>query len=223
MNKVGIIILYVLFFVPLTSISFGDTGNFLVESYNVDYTIDNGIVNSIFLDPDFLELIVMFQSQDDGTIEITIPRQLLDAKFESADDIFFVLVDGFETDYIELSSDSNSRTLIIPYFMGDSTIEIIGTSALTPENNIEIPSWIKNNAGWWASAQIDDETFVQGIQFLIQKGIMNIPSTQLGPSSSQEIPSWIKNNAGWWAEGLIEDSDFVSGIQFLISNGIMKV
>ena len=40
----------------------------------------------------------------DGTIEITIPRTLLDAKFESSDDIFFILVDGFETDYAEIRS-----------------------------------------------------------------------------------------------------------------------
>ena len=35
-----------------------------------------------------------------------------------------------------------------------------------------IPSWIKNNAGWWATDQIDDSAFVQGIQYLIQEGII---------------------------------------------------
>ncbi len=38
----------------------------------------------------------------------------------------------------------------------------------------EIPAWIKNNAGWWADGQIDDNSFVQGIQFLIKEGIMKI-------------------------------------------------
>src|SRR3989344_3655090 len=37
----------------------------------------------------------------------------------------------------------------------------------------QIPSWIKNNAGWWADGSIDDNSFVQGIQFLIKEGIMN--------------------------------------------------
>ena len=36
-----------------------------------------------------------------------------------------------------------------------------------------IPSWIKNNAGWWATDQIDDFTFAQGIGFLIQNKIIN--------------------------------------------------
>ena len=38
----------------------------------------------------------------------------------------------------------------------------------------EIPGWIKNKAAWWADGQIDDNTFVQGIQFLITSGIMKI-------------------------------------------------
>jgi hypothetical protein len=38
-----------------------------------------------------------------------------------------------------------------------------------------IPDWIKNNAGWWANGDIDDDSFVQGIQFLIKEGIMKIP------------------------------------------------
>lgn len=38
----------------------------------------------------------------------------------------------------------------------------------------KIPDWIKSNAGWWAAGQIDDNSFVQGIQFLIKEGLMNI-------------------------------------------------
>ena len=40
----------------------------------------------------------------------------------------------------------------------------------------EIPEWIKNNAGWWAEGAIDDDSFIQGIQFLIKEGIMRIQS-----------------------------------------------
>ena len=88
----------------------------------------------------------------------------------------------------------------------------------------EIPTWIKNNAGWWATDQIDDSSFLQGIQYLINKVIMIIPSTEkVGSSGSEGLPPWIKNNAGWWADGQINDGSFVSGIQWLISNGIIVV
>ena len=86
-----------------------------------------------------------------------------------------------------------------------------------------IPSWIKNNAKWWADGTIGDSDFVSGIQYLIKQGIMKIPNTQSGTGTSQTIPSWIKNNAKWWADGTIGDSDFVSGIQYLITQGIIKV
>jgi len=86
-----------------------------------------------------------------------------------------------------------------------------------------IPGWIKNNAGWWADGQIDDSSFVSGIQWLISNGIMSIPPTEQGAGSDDGIPGWIKINAGWWADGQIDDSSFVSGRQWLISNGIMKI
>jgi len=97
---------------------------------------------------------------------------------------------------------------------------------LTPtpaESEMSIPSWIKNNAGWWADGLIDDGSFVSGRQWRISIGVMNIPSTEQGTGSGDVIPSWIKNNAGWWADGMIPDDAFVSGLQWLISNGIMKI
>lgn len=210
--------------IPINS-SFADSGIISVEQYDVSYVVDGGTVESMYLDPDFVELMVFVDTAFDGTLEITIPRQLLDARYDGTDDIFFILIDGFETDYIELESDGSSRTLLIPFFAGDTIFEIIGTNALGDIGivDIEIPNWVRNNAGWWATGQIQDTDFVSGIEYLITEDIIMIPPTQSGLGTSQEIPSWIKNNAGWWADGLIGDTDFVSGIQYLISNGIMRV
>ena len=88
---------------------------------------------------------------------------------------------------------------------------------------IVIPSWIKNNAGWWASNQIDDRAFVSGLQWLITNGVMHIPPTEQGAGSDDVIPGWIKNNAEWWADDLIDDRNFVTGLQWLITNGIMII
>jgi len=86
-----------------------------------------------------------------------------------------------------------------------------------------VPDWVKNNAGWWAAGQIDDQAFVSGMQFLIEEGIITVPSTTRSASSSDNIPDWVKNNAGWWAEGQISENDFLNGIQYLIKMGIMQV
>jgi len=216
--------LFIFVFFTSFPFSYGDVGTVSVDLFDVDYDIENGILDTIFLDPDFVEIILTMDTSSDGTVEITIPRSLLDAKFDTLDDEFFVLVDGFETDYAEINSTSEYRTLVIPFFGGDSVIDIIGTDALNPfSTEPEIPSWIKNNAGWWADGQIDDTSFIQGIQYLITEGIMNIPQTESGESSGNEIPSWIKNNAGWWADEQIDDTAFIQGIQYLITNGILQV
>jgi len=87
-----------------------------------------------------------------------------------------------------------------------------------------IPDWIKNNAGWWATDQIDDSAFVQGIQYLIKEGIMIVPPTETSESiETQAVPAWIKNNAGWWATDQIDDSAFLKGIQYLVQNGIIII
>jgi len=99
-----------------------------------------------------------------------------------------------------------------------------------------IPAWIKNNAGWWATDQIDDSSFLQGIQYLIQEGIMIIPPTESSADSDaipdagqrtdafdQHVPLWIKSNAGWWATDQIDDSSFLQGIQYLVQKGIIVV
>jgi len=94
-----------------------------------------------------------------------------------------------------------------------------------PKNSLEpfdIPIWVKNNAGWWRDGHIDDNTFVQGIQFLIKEGIMQIPPTTQG-SGGSEIPDWIKDNAGWWAEGKISDDDFIYGVNYLVNQGIIII
>ncbi len=101
---------------------------------------------------------------------------------------------------------------------------VVNSNDDTSSQNNKIPDWIKNNAGWWAAGDIDDSSFVQGIQFLIKENFMKIPIVEQGSSSqNNKIPDWIKNNAGWWAAGDIDDSSFVQGIQFLIKEGFMKL
>ena len=93
------------------------------------------------------------------------------------------------------------------------------------QSEIQIPQWIKTNAGWWASNQIRDDDFVKGIEYLINAEILKIPQTNQEESEteSQQIPSWLRKNAAWWSEGLLSDEEFVKGIQYLIQKNIMKV
>ena len=39
-----------------------------------------------------------------------------------------------------------------------------------------IPDWIKTNAGWWVDGTVDDTTFLNGIEYLIENEIINVLS-----------------------------------------------
>ena len=87
-----------------------------------------------------------------------------------------------------------------------------------------IPKWVKTNAEWWANGDIDDDSFVQGIQYLIKEKIIDIPKLPY-PSSwmDKNVPAWVKNNADWWANDLIPEEEFIKGIKYLAEKGIIQV
>ena len=121
-----------------------------------------------------------------------------------------------------------TKTLIILYLIiGLSTSPITISSSWAEES---IPTWIKNNAGWWASGMITEDEFLKGIEYLINNNIILIDSTidekaytPTDTSATNRVPDWVKNNAGWWAEDLIGDFDFLNGIKYLINKGIILV
>jgi predicted secreted protein with PEFG-CTERM motif len=92
----------------------------------ISYEITNGKVVNAIPDMDAISLLVYIESTDDGTITLTIPRSVLDATINNGDDQFFVLVDGEEVDFDEITT-STDRTLTINFLAGTEEIEIIGT------------------------------------------------------------------------------------------------
>ncbi len=109
--------------------------------------------------------------------------------------------------------------------IGSGIIEVgPSTAKQTPTQPlVSIPTWVKNNAGWWSGGEISDNDFAKGIEFMIKEGIIKVPTTQKEAGANAVIPDWVRNNAGWWSEGKISDQDFAGGLQFLIKNGIISV
>ena len=82
-----------------------------------------------------------------------------------------------EQDIIEFFIPDNITGPIILQFENLGGNEIAMANLPVVVNRItavetSIPAWIKNNAGWWADGQIDDNSFVLGIQYLIKVGII---------------------------------------------------
>ncbi|MBI5859208.1 MAG: hypothetical protein HZB73_00385 [Nitrosarchaeum sp.] len=58
--------------------------------------------------------------------------------------------------------------------LANTSIPIIINHIIHENNDISIPEWIKNNGKWWSDGQIDDKTFVHGLQYLIQNRILHV-------------------------------------------------
>ena len=112
------------------------------------------------------------------------------------------------------------------------SFSLIGSGLLVPNSSAQdaqIPDWIKNVAGWWASGVISENEFETGIEYLINNNIILLDfvpcnykiQSQYGDTKS--VPDWIKNNASWWSENLIGDTDFINGLQYLIEHKIIKI
>ena len=164
-----------------------------VVGTNHDFIISSANVNDDLTFDFIVKVDDLSSISNVGALELMTPK-------------IFAAVDNIERSYLH---DSEKRPII---FFSDSN-----------SNSFKIPSWIKNNAGWWADGIIDDNSFVQGIEFLVKEGIIVVDSTSQGNEESKEIPTWIKNNAGWWVDGTIDDSTFITGIEFLVKEGLISV
>jgi len=112
------------------------------------------------------------------------------------------------------------------------SFSLIGSGILVPNSSAQdaqIPNWIKNVAGWWASGIISENEFLTGIEYLVNNNIILInfvpcnDEIQSQYGNTKSIPDWIKNNANWWSENLIDDTDFINGLQYLIESNIIKI
>lgn len=120
---------------------YGDTGSLTVvsgKSYQINY--DAKYVQVLGAQPNKEDQGLIFSIQVTSpiaTLELTLPRELIDAtKKDGSDDSFIVLVDGTFTSYVEKNSIQTSRTILIQLAPENKEVEIIGTNLASSENNI---------------------------------------------------------------------------------------
>lgn len=130
----------VFFLLGLSFVSvYGDTGSVTVvsgKSFQINY--DSNYVQVINAQPNTQDQALIFSIQvtnPTSTLELTLPRDLIDAtKKDGSDDSFIVLADGAFTSYVEKSSDKTSRTILVQLAPENKELEIIGTSLASSGN-----------------------------------------------------------------------------------------
>ena len=182
--------------------------------------------------------ITVSSSEDSSPKDITPPKILkptdvtVDAESQYGAKVDYKVLTIDDTDNIVRPSCNPSsgslftvgETTVTCNAMDSSGNRAIPISFIVYVNPLEtaIPDWVKTVASFWCDGAIDDGSFVEGIQYLINNNII-VVSTQSTGGGSQEIPSWVKNNACWWSQGSISDDDFVNGIEYLVKQGIIRV
>ncbi len=145
-------------------------------------------------------------------------------------------VEGIDTQNLMIPSQGQYMLNILVHGTGldyDPTNAGIGTALLDigpstrapgdQGTDVAIQDWVRNSAGWWAAGDIDDQSFISALQYMIQEGIITVQYSQPGNQADTEIPQWVRNSAGWWAAGDIDDQSFISALQYMIQEGIIPL
>jgi hypothetical protein len=111
--------------------TFGQVASVYVngKNYPIKYSITTGKLLGVVEDKDKTTLIAVVSTPSDkGTLNIEIPRNLLDDKGQSnADAKFTVHIDGKDATFRETSNNKVARILAIDFNKDARLIEIIGT------------------------------------------------------------------------------------------------
>jgi predicted secreted protein with PEFG-CTERM motif len=114
------------------------------EVFDVGYTITTGEVTDIQIDKDNYSLVADFNIDATGDLILSLPRESFDAKTADEKDSEFIILitnisgDTFEIEYEETQTNSESRTVKIPFVEGDYRIQIIGTYVIPEFGTIAI-------------------------------------------------------------------------------------
>jgi hypothetical protein len=166
------------------------------QIYNIPYIITGATVKSmgIFASKYTLE-ITLSPATLDGSITVTIPRDLIDTKIPSADpnvkpnnlqDDKFIVVNNKTVSQFSETKNQNVRILSIPFHAGDVKIDIVGTmikaistpetptTPSTPASPSKIPNWVKDIFSFYAQGNLSDDDLIKALQFLIKQGIIRV-------------------------------------------------
>ena len=101
------------------------------KGYPIKYSTTTGKLLGLVEDKDKTTLLAILSTlSDKGTLNIEIPRNVLDDKGQSnADAKYTVHVDGKDATFKETSNSPSARTLAIDFTKDSRLVEIIGTQA----------------------------------------------------------------------------------------------
>jgi predicted secreted protein with PEFG-CTERM motif len=110
------------------------------QTQPIQYMITGGSIENMTLNSQNLTLGVAIASTADGTLDIRLPRNIIDAKTAGGNDTSFAaFIDDAEyTEPGENETSADMRTLSISFPSGAASIDIIGTTAIPEFSTIAV-------------------------------------------------------------------------------------
>lgn len=184
------------------------------KSYYPNEKIVLDINTGTFTEKSFVEILVVDSNntmiENFGVSKSNSTISLSD-KYQKNGEYLAELINPITGDF-----DFTSFTIGVPSVQPDDTNQKTSTT-------LQIPSWMKNSAKWWSQGLISDGEFTNGLEFLVNQGIVKIPHSQSTNRHPSQIPDRVKTDAGLWAAGKISYEEFAKDIQYLTYDRIIPV
>lgn len=103
--------------------------------FNIVTHQNNINIESITVDESSTALVFTFKAQQDGVLEVTLPRELIDSRSNDADTDFVVMIDGKQREYEEIATNESERSIRVSIPAGSNELKIIGTQVV-PEFSV---------------------------------------------------------------------------------------
>ncbi|QMU55128.1 MAG: hypothetical protein GKS07_09710 [Nitrosopumilus sp.] len=169
-----------------------------IEFNHLDFAYDNGYSASVMWDSESftskeISFVFSFFDQSNSLVnDILFAYSITD---ESGSEVWsnigtnesylgILAPHGIAQESITIPADGNYKIKLIltgqnsgnfeSFMISDSSFSILSQNQKLEKEDVAIPAWVKSNAGWWADGQIDDGSFVEGMQFLIREGFMSV-------------------------------------------------
>ena len=117
---------------------------------------------------------------------------------------YTVIIYGMSPEHIVPSSIPDYLTVDIE--VAEAAEGAPGASAaatVSAASSPAVPEWIKTAAGFWVSGSVSDTEFASAIEFLILRGVLQVPPAEAGGGSAAavegvSIPEWVKTSTDFW-------------------------
>ena len=101
------------------------------QSFSLRYHVNGANINNISADKDNTSILIALSPSTDGTLNIELPRSVIDSKGQgNVDEDYVVFADGQQISAEQTLTNNQLRTLSIDFENGVEEIEVQGTQVL---------------------------------------------------------------------------------------------